>query len=84
MLKGALKDGQIVTNEWQALRRNIDGVVAREVLHVPRDHGVITEMYRPEWDPTGPAGRPHLPVAPLPRRDRRVELPREDRSTACS
>ncbi len=53
MLKGALKDGQIVTNEWQAVRRNIEGVVAREVLHVPRDHGVITEMYRPEWDPTG-------------------------------
>jgi dTDP-4-dehydrorhamnose 3,5-epimerase len=53
MLAGAQKDGQIVTNEWQALRRNIDGVVAREVLHVPRDHGVITEMYRAEWDPTG-------------------------------
>src|SRR3954464_13887801 len=53
MLPGAQKDGQIVTNEWQALRRNIDGVEAREVLHVPRDHGVITEMYRSEWDPTG-------------------------------
>jgi dTDP-4-dehydrorhamnose 3,5-epimerase len=53
MLAGAQKDGQIVTSEWQALRRNIDGVVAREVLHVPRDHGVITEMYRSEWDPTG-------------------------------
>ena len=25
----------------------------REVLHVPRDHGVITEVFRPEWDPTG-------------------------------
>ncbi|HVT04561.1 MAG TPA: dTDP-4-dehydrorhamnose 3,5-epimerase, partial [Thermoanaerobaculia bacterium] len=24
----------------------------REVLHVPRDHGVITEMFRREWDPT--------------------------------
>ncbi|HKR62141.1 MAG TPA: dTDP-4-dehydrorhamnose 3,5-epimerase [Thermoanaerobaculia bacterium] len=53
MLPGAQKDGQIVTSEWQALRRNIEGVVAREVLHVPRDHGVITEMYRAEWDPTG-------------------------------
>jgi dTDP-4-dehydrorhamnose 3,5-epimerase len=53
MLPGAQKDGQIVTNEWQALRRKIDGVVAKEVLHVPRDHGVITEMYRPEWDPSG-------------------------------
>ena len=25
----------------------------REVLHVPRDHGVITEVFRREWDPTG-------------------------------
>ena len=25
----------------------------REVRHVPRDHGVITEIFRPEWDPTG-------------------------------
>ena len=53
MLPGAQKDGQIVDHEWQAVRRTIDGVVAHEVLHVPRDHGVITEMYRPEWDPTG-------------------------------
>lgn len=53
MLPGAQKDSQIVTSEWQALRRPIDDVIAREVLHVPRDHGVITEMFRPEWDPTG-------------------------------
>ena len=53
MLEGAQKDGQVVTSEWQALHRPIEGVVMREVLHVPRDHGVITEMYRPEWDPTG-------------------------------
>lgn len=53
MLPGATKDGPIVTKEWQAIRRDIDGVVAHEVLHVPREHGVITEMYRTAWDPTG-------------------------------
>jgi dTDP-4-dehydrorhamnose 3,5-epimerase len=53
MLKGAQKDGQIVTNEWQKVHKTIEGVVVREVLHVPRDHGVITEMYRSDWDPTG-------------------------------
>lgn len=53
MLPGARKDGQLVTDEWQALQRPIDGVVTHEVLHVPRDHGIITEMYRPEWDPSG-------------------------------
>ena len=53
MIEGARKDGQIVTEEWQFLQLPIDGVVIREVKHVPRDHGVITEMYRSEWDPTG-------------------------------
>lgn len=53
MLPGAHKDEQLVTSEWQKLQGRIDGVMIREVLHVPRDHGVITEMYRSEWDPTG-------------------------------
>lgn len=53
MLKGAEKDGPQVTRDWQKLGPAIDGVVAREVLHVVRDHGVITENFRPEWDPTG-------------------------------
>jgi len=53
MLPGAQKDGQLVDAEWQHLGKRIDGVATREVLHVPRDHGVITETYRPEWDPSG-------------------------------
>lgn len=53
MLAGAHKDSQVVTPDWQMIRAGIDGVVAREVRHVPRDHGVITEIYRTEWDPTG-------------------------------
>jgi len=53
MLSGARKDSQLVTKEWQKIEQQIEGVVVREVLHVPRDHGVITEMFRPEWDPTG-------------------------------
>jgi dTDP-4-dehydrorhamnose 3,5-epimerase len=57
MLAGARKDPQVIASDWQMTRAGIDGVEAREVLHVPRDHGVITEMYRAEWDPTG------LPVA---------------------
>src|SRR5262245_1551990 len=53
MLAGAQKDGPQVTKDWQKIQTPIDGVVVREVLHVPRDHGVITETYRPDWDPTG-------------------------------
>lgn len=53
MLEGAVKDPQVVTSEWQKVGDGIDGVITREVLHVPRDHGVVTEAYRSEWDPTG-------------------------------
>jgi len=53
MLRGAQKDKQLVTPDWQVLRTPIEGVHVREVRHVPRDHGIITEIFRPEWDPTG-------------------------------
>jgi len=53
MLPGARKDDQLVTPDWQVLRQPIEGVHIREVRHVPRDHGIITEIFRPEWDPTG-------------------------------
>lgn len=53
MLPSAKKDGPQVTTDWQKLQDTIEGVSAHEVLHVLRDHGVITEMFRPEWDPTG-------------------------------
>ena len=53
MLPGAIKDRQQVTPEWETLQQTIDGVFVREVKHVPRDHGVITEVFRTEWDPTG-------------------------------
>jgi dTDP-4-dehydrorhamnose 3,5-epimerase len=53
MLKSATKDRQQVTGEWHKLQEGIEGVVVHEVRHVPRDHGVITEIYRPQWDPSG-------------------------------
>ena len=53
MLPDARKDGQQVNEDWERLDASFDGVSVREVRHVPRDHGVITELFRPEWDPTG-------------------------------
>lgn len=53
MLPGAIKDKQQISEDWHKLGDAIAGVSVREVLHVPRDHGVITEIFRPEWDPTG-------------------------------
>jgi dTDP-4-dehydrorhamnose 3,5-epimerase len=52
MLPGVTKDSQIITREWDKIQDLIDGVTFVEVRHVPRDHGVITELYRPEWDST--------------------------------
>jgi len=52
MLPGAKKDSQLIDRDWHANQKVIEGISVREVLHVPRDHGVITEMFRPEWDPT--------------------------------
>jgi dTDP-4-dehydrorhamnose 3,5-epimerase len=53
MLPGVKKDSQLITSDWHKLQELIEGVSLHEVLHVPRDHGVITELFRPEWDPTG-------------------------------
>ncbi len=53
MLISAKKDTQQVTDEWHKLQAPIEDVVVHEVRHVPRDHGVITEIFRPQWDPTG-------------------------------
>ncbi|MDB5696986.1 MAG: dTDP-4-dehydrorhamnose 3,5-epimerase [Sphingomonas bacterium] len=53
MIEGAVKDGPLNTAEWQMLQEPIAGLCVREILHVPRDHGIITELYRPDWDPTG-------------------------------
>jgi len=59
MLPGAKKDPQLITSDWHRLQDPIDGVVVREVAHVPGNFGVLTEIYRPEWDPTG------LPIAQI-------------------
>ena len=53
MLKQAKKDSSIVTADWHIRQELIDGIHVQEILHVPRDHGVITEIYRPSWDPSG-------------------------------
>ncbi|MEA2166148.1 MAG: dTDP-4-dehydrorhamnose 3,5-epimerase [Thermoanaerobaculia bacterium] len=53
MVPRAQKDSQLVTKDWQTIQQSIEGIAVREVLHVLRDHGVITEIFRPEWDPSG-------------------------------
>lgn len=49
-LPGAVKDRQSITREWQFTNQNIiEGVVLKEVTHVPKNNGSLTEIYREEW-----------------------------------
>lgn len=57
MLKGAQRDPQLITSSWHKLQEPIDGVLVREVLHVPGDRGTLTEIFRSEWDASGPVSQ---------------------------
>lgn len=50
LLDGATKDRQTINARWTpAAMQLIDGVSLREVLHVPKSNGFLTEIYRREW-----------------------------------
>jgi dTDP-4-dehydrorhamnose 3,5-epimerase len=51
------KDRQSVTADWSHVRPVIDGVTVFEMKNVLGTHARTTEMFRPEWEPSG------LPVA---------------------
>jgi dTDP-4-dehydrorhamnose 3,5-epimerase len=54
-LPGMKKDAQSVTADWQLLQPTIDGVRVKEVRHVPKESGHLTEIWRKEWAlDTGP------------------------------
>ena len=50
-LEGARKDAQSVTAEWSTLQPALEGVCVREVRHVPKRDGLLTEIFRGEWLP---------------------------------
>ncbi len=49
-IDGAIQDRQSVTRDWQPLQPLIDGVRLREVKHVPKNNGVLTEVWRADWE----------------------------------
>ena len=50
LVGGAVQDRQTVTARWTpASLRLIDGVSVHEVLHVPKSHGYLTEIFRADW-----------------------------------
>lgn len=48
-IHGAVLDRQSITRDWQPIQLLIDGVQLREVKHVPKNNGVLTEVWRAEW-----------------------------------
>ncbi|MGZ5473103.1 MAG: polysaccharide biosynthesis C-terminal domain-containing protein [Thermoanaerobaculia bacterium] len=49
-IAGARKDRQTITARWTPSdMRLIDGVTIREVLHVPKSNGYLTEIFRSDW-----------------------------------
>ena len=49
MISGCRKDGQSVTVDWTPLHPLIEGVKLREVKHVPKENGHLTEIFRKDW-----------------------------------
>ncbi|MFN7915310.1 MAG: hypothetical protein U0Q55_08215 [Vicinamibacterales bacterium] len=50
LLPTAVRDPQTITAAWDPLRgRLIDGLVIKEVRSVPKGNGVLTEVYRRDW-----------------------------------
>ena len=47
-MKGT-RDRQSVTADWEVLRELIEGVVLKEVRHVTKDSGWVTELWRRDW-----------------------------------
>ncbi len=48
MIEGT-KDAQSITAEWVIPQELIDGVLFREVKNVPKDNGLLTEVFRRDW-----------------------------------
>lgn len=48
-IPGARKDGQSVRPDWTPVQKTIDGVRVREVRHVQKGRGLLTEIFRTDW-----------------------------------
>jgi len=50
-LPGAARDRQSVTRDWEPQQELIEGVTVKEVCHVAKDNGYVTEFWRDDWSP---------------------------------
>ena len=49
MIEGSAKDPRSITSDWTPLQELIDGVKLREVRNVPKENGLLTEVFRADW-----------------------------------
>jgi dTDP-4-dehydrorhamnose 3,5-epimerase len=47
---GARRDQQSVTRDWQPLQPLIAGVAVKEVCNVAKNNGLLTEIWRQDWE----------------------------------
>lgn len=59
MLSGAKKDVPTASQDGKLIRPEIDGVVIHEVRNIPYENGVLTELFRFDWELTSDP-IPHL------------------------
>lgn len=50
MIDKATKDAQSVTADWDVLQDVIAGVAIKDVRHVVKDNGFVTEVFRVDWE----------------------------------
>lgn len=56
-IPGCRRDPQTVTAEWIRVQDPIDGVQVREVRNVLKGAGLLTEVYRRDWNLGGDVGQ---------------------------
>jgi len=50
LLQGAIKDEQGITADWEIIQNLIHDVAFREVKNVPKFGGMLTEIFRRDWN----------------------------------
>ena len=48
-IEKSTKNSQSVTSDWLLLQELLDGVRVKEVKNVPKDNGILVEVFRRDW-----------------------------------
>jgi dTDP-4-dehydrorhamnose 3,5-epimerase len=48
-ISGSSKDSHNISANWEKIQSFIDGVIVKHVANVPKDNGLLTEIFRQDW-----------------------------------